>query len=97
MAKRGPKRARYEAKDHIYHLRALDLVASGETNWASAQAVVDDKMAGDGDDYAKARRIHGWLIRNGDKPATLLQLYEARNIIADIFAKLAAKKPERRN
>jgi hypothetical protein len=97
MAKRGPKRARYEAEDRIYHVRALDLVRAGETKWAAAQAVVDDKMKGDGDDYSKARRIHSWLIKHGDYEPPLLRLYEGRNILADIFAKLTAKKRQGRN
>jgi len=91
MAKRGPKRDRYEKADRIYRLRALELVGAGQSRWAAAQAVVDDKMAGIGLPYSKARRIHGWLVKQGNRPIVLLQLSEGTNLAADLFRKLTAK------
>jgi hypothetical protein len=89
MAKRGPKGPRYEAEDHIYRLRAHDLVVrEGKSNWAAAQAVVDEKMAGIGTDYAKARRIHDWLIEIEGMPAIAVQILEGGRAVADAFAGL---------
>jgi hypothetical protein len=92
VAKRGPKRDRYEAADRMYRLRALELVRAGESRWAASQAVVDDNMEGIGSDYAKAKRIHGWLLKQGDMPLVLIQLSEAGNVIADMVGKLNSKK-----
>jgi hypothetical protein len=91
MAKRGPKRDRYEKADRMYRLRALDLVEAGESRWAAAQAVVDGKMEGIGSDYSKARRIHSWLVANGDAAPAVVKLFETAKAFGDMFGKLAAK------
>ena len=62
MAKRGPKGPRYDEADQPYRRRALELINQGQTPWAAAKAVVDARMVGIGGDYAKAKRLHEWLM-----------------------------------
>jgi len=93
MAKRGPKGDRYQEADRIYRLRALELVKrGGHSRWAAAQAVVDDKMAGIGLPYSKARRIHAWLVKQGDLPLAIVQFGEGMRLIGDSYRKLTAKQ-----